>query len=222
MQEEEYALSGWWIAAILTGVVGVFTAPICWILKDGLLGAYPSHGLGALSHFFWCYLWGIWPVLTIALVMKATSSRVTRRVCLGLLCVCAGIFLTDTVYSKVYVGYKSWDTPFMAPAQITLWHQGQSSTYQWTQESVDNEPDKIWQAWEIAHNSTHCLRCFGAAEPFVAGCRLSSVTLLWSEKNVYIMSDRRSGTFTRPRNAEDKRLLDYLFRALSPAHTVTP
>ena len=32
MQEKEYALSWWWIAAILTGAVGVFTAPICWIL----------------------------------------------------------------------------------------------------------------------------------------------------------------------------------------------
>lgn len=201
----------------LTAFMGVISAPLCWLLKDGLLGAYPSYGLGALSHFFWCYLWGLWPTATILLVLRASKSRVTRRICLGLLSICIGLFLLPCVYSKAFIGHKSWDTPFSSDAYITLWHQGQACSCQWPADKLNHENDKLWFDWQYAHNSTHCWRSLrGGIKSPIAGCRLSSGLILWDDKHVAITTGR--GTFTRPRNSEDDRLLRFFFRELS----VTP
>ncbi|MBP3500250.1 MAG: hypothetical protein J6J97_09200 [Akkermansia sp.] len=144
------------IGAIGTAILGLMSAPICWILRDGLLGAYPSHGLGAVSHFFWSLLWGVWPVSTLVLLLIGCRSRKVRCICLGLLSVCILIFMMPLVYAKAYIDYM--DTPFQRNASITLWQQGIGRIYHWPADTDFREDDKIWQDWEIAHNSTHCWR----------------------------------------------------------------
>lgn len=212
--EEKYTVGCQPVLACLTGFMGIISAPFCWILKDGLLGAYPSYGVGALSHFFRCYLWGLWPVATIVLVLRSTQSRITRRICLGGLALCIGIFLIPCVYSKAFIGHKSWDSPFSSGAYITLWHQGQARTCQWPTEKISHEHDKLWYDWVHAHNSTHCWRSIsGGVKSPIAGCRLSSGLILWDDEHVAVTTKR--GTFTRPRNAEDDRLLRFFHHELA-------
>lgn len=182
-------------------------APFCWILKDGLLGAYPSHGLGALSHFWWSFLWGLWPTATLVLLIIGVRSRKTRSICLGLLGICLLIFMIPLIYAKAYISYS--DSPFTKGKETTLWHQGIGRIHYWASDMYDRESDKIWQDWEIAHNSTHCWRSSqGSIAVPTARCKLSHATITWGEKDVEITN--RAGTFTRPRNDEDTRLLDYL------------
>lgn len=199
------------IGAIVTATLGLLSAPICWILKDGLLGAYPSYGLGALSHFWWSFLWGAWPTVTLLLILKAAKTRKLRCICLGLLGVCILIFMMTLVYARAYIDYM--DSPFRCGASITLWQQGIGRIYHWPADTDFRESDKIWQDWEIAHNSTHCWRnrrgCIG---PPIAQCELYHATIRWDETQVEITN--RAGTFTRPRNEQDARLLNYILRTL--------
>lgn len=212
--EKKYAVGCLPVLACLTAFMGIISAPFCWILKDGLLGAYPSYGMGALSHFFRCYLWGIWPTATLVLVLCSTQSRITRRICIGLLVICIAIFMISGVYTKAYIGHKSWDEPFSAYSRITLWHQGQPRTYQWPADKWSRENDKLWFDWQYAHNSTHCWRSMhGSIKSPIAECRLSSGSILWDDEHVVITTKR--GFFIRPRNNEDDRLLRFFFRELS-------
>lgn len=196
------------IGAIATAISGLLSAPICWILKDGLLGAYPSYGLGAVSHFFWSLLWGLWPVATLVLLLIGSRSRMVRYICLGLLGICGLIFMIPLVYAKAYIDYM--DSPFRNGSSITLWQQGTGRIYHWSADTDAREDDKIWQDWEIAHNSTHCWRSRqGCVERPVAQCELHHATIRWDETSVEITT--RAGTFTRPRNEQDSLLLDYLY-----------
>lgn len=220
MEENEanYTVGCLPVLACLTALMGIISAPFCWLLKDGLLGAYPSYGVGALSHFFRCYLWGLWPTATLVLIIWVTRSRITRRICLGLLAICIGLFLLPCVYSKAFIGHKSWDTPFSSAACITLWHQGQSRTCQWPTEKMSCENDRLWYDWVYDHNSTHCWRSMrGRIQSPIAGCQLSSGLILWDAQQVEITTKR--GTFTRPRNAQDDRLLRFFFRELAASPT---
>lgn len=77
----------------------------------------------------------------------------------------------------------------------------------------DRESDRIWQDWEIAHNCTHCRHCSrGSIEHPLVRCELHYATITWDEKDVEITN--RAGSFCRPRNEQDTRLLDYLMRNL--------
>ncbi len=195
------------IGAIGTAILGLMSAPICWILKDGLLGAYPSHGLGAVSHFFWSLLWGLWPVSTLVLLLIGCHSRKVRCISLGLLGICILIFMMPLVYAKAYIDYM--DTPFQRGASITLWQQGIGRIYHWPADTDFREDDKIWQDWEITHNSTHCWRNRrGCIEHPIAQCELHYATIRWDEQQVEITN--RDGTFSRPRNELDARLLKHL------------
>lgn len=195
------------ICAIVTALLGLMSAPICWILKDGLLGAYPSYGLGAVSHFFWSLLWGLWPVSTLVLLLIGCRSRKVRCICLGLLSVCILIFMIPLVYAKAYIDYM--DSPFRRSASITLWQQGIGRVYHWPADTDDQEDDKTWQDWESAHNSTHCWRNRrGCIEHPIAQCELHYATIRWDEQQVEITN--QAGTFTRPRNELDARLLKHL------------
>ncbi len=199
------------IGAIVTALLGLLSAPICWILRDGLLGAYPSSGLGAVSHFFRSLLWGLWPVATLVLLLTGCRSRKLRCICLGLLGVCILIFMIPLVYASAYIDYM--DSPFQRSASITLWQQGIGRTYHWPADTDAQESDKIWQDWEIAHNSTHCWRNRrGCIDLPVAQCELYHATIRWDETQVEITN--RAGTFTRPRNEQDARLLNYILRTL--------
>lgn len=199
------------IGAIVTALLGLLSAPICWILKDGLLGAYPSHGLGAVSHFWWSFLWGAWPTVTLLLLLKAAKTRKLRCICLGLLGVCILIFMIPLVYARAYIDYM--DSPFRCSASITLWQQGIGRIYHWPADTDFREDDKIWQDWEIAHNSTHCWRNRrGCIDLPIAQCELYHATIRWDETQVEITN--RAGTFTRPRNEQDARLLHYILRTL--------
>ena len=195
------------LGAIGTAILGLMSAPICWILKDGLLGAYPSYGLGAVSHFFWSLLWGLWPVSTLVLLLIGSHSRKVRCICLGLLGICILIFMMPLVYAKAYIDYM--DSPFQRGASITLWQQGIGRIYHWPADTDAREDDKIWQDWEIAHNSTHCWRNRqGCVECPIAQCELYHATIRWDEQQVEITN--QAGTFSRPRNELDARLLKHL------------
>lgn len=199
------------IGAIVTALLGLLSAPICWILRDGLLGAYPSSGMGAVSHFFWSMMWGLWPVVTLVLLLTGCCSRKLRCICLGLLGVCILIFMMPLVYSRAYIDYM--DSPFQRGASITLWQQGIGRIYHWPADTDAQESDKIWQDWEIAHNSTHCWRNRrGCIDLPIAQCELYHATIRWDETQVEITN--RAGTFTRPRNEQDARLLHYILRTL--------
>lgn len=199
------------IGAIVTAIFGLLSAPICWILRDGLLGAYPSSGMGAVSHFFWSLLWGLWPVATLVLLLTSSRSRKLRCICLGLLGVCILIFMMPLVYARAYIDYM--DSPFRCSASITLWQQGIGRIYHWPADTDAREDDKIWQDWEIAHNSTHCWRNRrGCIDLPIAQCELYHATIRWDETQVEITT--RAGTFTRPRNEQDSLLLDYLYGKL--------
>lgn len=199
------------IGAIVTALLGLLSAPICWILRDGLLGAYPSSGMGAVSHFFRSMMWGLWPVATLVLLLTSSRSRKLRCICLGLLGVCILIFMMPLVYARAYIDYM--DSPFRCSASITLWQQGIGRIYHWPADTDAREDDKIWQDWEIAHNSTHCWRSRqGCVERPVAQCELYHAIIRWDETSVEITT--RAGTFTRPRNEQDSLLLDYLYGKL--------
>ena len=199
------------IGAIVTALLGLLSAPICWILKDGLLGAYPSSGMGAVSHFFRSMMWGLWPVATLVLLLTGCRSRKLRCICLGLLGVCILIFMIPLVYARAYIDYM--DSPFRCSASITLWQQGIGRIYHWPADTDAQESDKIWQDWEIAHNSTHCWRNRrGCIALPIAQCELYHATIRWDETQVEITN--RAGTFTRPRNEQDARLLNYILRTL--------
>lgn len=212
MKEKESTPGCCVTCAILTAFLGLVSAPFCWILRDGLLEAYPSYGLGALSHFWWSFLWGAWPTATLLLILKASQSRKVRGICLGLLGVCVSIFLIEPVYAKAYINYA--DTPFTKGKEIMLWQQGIGRIHHWPSDEYDRDSDKIWQDWEFAHNSTHCWRSSreSIAHPLVR-CELSHATITWGEKDVEITN--RAGTFTRPRNDEDERLLHHLKNELN-------
>lgn len=199
------------IGAIVTALLGLLSAPICWILKDGLLGAYPSSGMGAVSHFFQSMMWGLWPVATLVLLLTGCRSRKLRCICLGQLGVCILIFMVPLVYARAYIDYM--DSPFRCSASITLWQQGIGRIYHWPADTDAQESDKIWQDWEIAHNSTHCWRNRrGCIDLPIAQCELYHATIRWDETQVEITN--RAGTFTRPRNEQDARLLNYILRTL--------
>lgn len=199
------------IGAIVTALLGLLSAPICWLLRDGLLGAYPSSGLGAVSHFFWSLLWGLWPVSTLVLLLTGCRSRKLRCICLGLLGICILIFMIPLVYARAYIDYM--DSPFRCSASITLWQQGIGRIYHWPADTDAQESDKIWQDWEISHNSTHCWRNRrGCIDLPIAQCELYHATIRWDETQVEITN--RAGTFTRPRNEQDSLLLDYLYGKL--------
>lgn len=199
------------IGALVTALLGLLSAPICWILRDGLLGAYPSSGMGAVSHFFWSLLWGLWPVATLVLLLTSGRSRKLRCICLGLLGVCILIFMMPLIYARAYIDYM--DSPFRCSASITLWQQGIGRIYHWPADTDAREDDKIWQDWEIAHNSTHCWHSRqGCVERPIAQCELHHATIRWDETQVEITT--RAGTFTRPRNEQDSLLLDYLYGKL--------
>lgn len=194
-------------AAAFTAIGGILTAPFCWILKDGLLEAYPSHGLGALSHFFRCFLWGLWPTLTFALAAIAAKSRPLRIIFLVLLTVCLGIFLLPYIYAKTMI--PEWDSPFLINRQITLWQNGQEQIYTESDDIYCEAEEKLWDDWTYSHNSTHCLRILNSriSDP-IARCQLSHATIIWGEKQVEITTER--GTYTRAVNQQDNRLLRYL------------
>ena len=199
------------IGAIVTALLGLLSAPICWILKDGLLGAYPSSGMGAVSHFFRSMMWGLWPVATLVLLLTGCRSRKLRCICLGLLGVCILIFMIPLVYARAYIDYM--DSPFRCSASITLWQQGIGRIYHWPADTDAREDDKIWQNWEIAHNCTHCWRNRrGCIDLPIAQCELYHATIRWDETQVEITN--RTGTFIRPRNEQDSRLLNYILRTL--------
>lgn len=193
--------------ATLTAIGGILTAPFCWILRDGLLEAYPSYGVGAISHFFRCFHWGLWPTLTFALAAIAAESRLLRIIFLVLLTVCFGIFLLPYVYAKTMI--PEWDSPFLVNRQITLWHNGQAQIYTESGDTYCKEEDKLWDDWTYSHNSTHCLRIRNSriSAP-IAQCQLSRSTIVWGKKQVEITTER--GTYTRAGNQQDNRLLRYL------------
>lgn len=114
--------------ASISATLGLLLAPICWIIKDGLLGAYPSYGIGAISHFFWSFLWGLWPAATLLLMLKVVKSRATRFFCIALLALCVFIFLVPLKYSKAFIEY--WEEPFVSHNRTTLYDHNTPRTVQ--------------------------------------------------------------------------------------------
>ena len=197
------------ILAVICGIIAIITLPLCWILKDGLLGAYPSHGPGALSHLFYSLLWGVWPTAMCALLLSSAGTRRTRILAGSLLAVCLFFFLLPISYSRAHVPY--WDSPFHRGSMITFWQQGKARMYEWQDETNHKENDRIWTDWECAHNSLHCWRYSRVTRP-IAQCRLHKSTIRWDKENVDISTEH--GTFTRARIEQDTRLLEHLLRHL--------
>lgn len=205
--KEKYTVGCLPVLACLTAFMGIISAPFCWILKDGLLEAYPSYGVGALSHFFRCYLWGLWPALTFALAAIAVKTRPLRIIFLSLLAVCIGIFLIPYVYAKAII--PEWDSPFLHNRQIILWHRGKAQMYRISDDKYCKEEDKLWYDWTYSHNSTHCLRLLSSRVTApIAQCQLKHATIVWGEEQVDITTAQ--GTYSRAVNQQDDRLLRYL------------
>ena len=115
--------------------------------------------------------------------------------------------MVPLVYARAYIDYM--DSPFRCSASITLWQQGIGRIYHWPADTDFREDDKIWQDWEIAHNSTHCWRTRrGCIDLPIAQCELYHATIRWDEQQVEITN--QAGTFSRPRNELDARLLKHL------------
>ncbi len=200
------------ILAAICGVIALLSLPLCWVLKDGLLGAYPSHGPGAVSHLFYSLLWGIWPTAMFALLLSSATTRRVRIIHGSLLAVCIFFFLLPMGYARAYLDY--WDSPFYQGKQITFWQQDKVRIFEWPEETDFRQDEQIWTDWECAHNSLHCWRHSRVTRP-IAQCRLHKSTIRWDEENVDITTG--AGTFTRPRNEQDTRLLDYLLQHMPPS-----
>ena len=192
--------------ASITATLGLLLAPICWLLKDGLLGAYPSYGIGAISHFFWSLLWGLWPVATLLLMLKVVKTHASRFICIGLLALCVFIFLVPLKYSKAFIEY--WEEPFVSHNRTTLYDHNTPRTVQWPEyRDIPDSDRKLWQNWADTHNSTHCWRCSpGRITRPLLFIQLVQTTIIIGEEEVCITIP--SGTFTRPRNTQDTHLLN--------------
>ncbi len=194
------------ILAATTAGFGLLLAPLCWFMKDGLLGAYPSYGIGAVSHFFWSLLWGLWPVATLLLLLKVVQSRAARVLCIALLALCAFFFLVPLKYSKAFIEY--WEEPFVSHNRTTLYDNNTPLTVQWPEyRDIPDSDRKLWEAWQDAHNSTHCWRCSpGRITRPLLFIQLVQTTIIIGEEEVCVTIP--AGTFTRPRNTQDTLLLN--------------
>lgn len=192
--------------ASITATLGLILAPICWFMKDGLLGAYPSYGIGAISHFFWSLLWGLWPVATLLLMLKVVKTRASRFICIALLALCVFIFLVPVKYSKAFIEY--WEEPYVSHNRTTLYDHNTPRTVQWPEyRHIPDSDRKLWQEWVDTHNSTHCWRCSpGRITRPLLFIQLVQTTIIIGEEEVCITIP--AGTFTRPRNTQDTHLLN--------------
>lgn len=199
--------------AATTAGFGLLLAPICWFMKDGLLGAYPSYGIGAVSHFFWSLLWGLWPVATLLLLLKVVQTRRARALCVALLALCAFFFLVPLKYSKAPIEY--WEEPYAPHCRTTLYTHNTPRIVSWPEyRDVPQSDRKLWEAWQDAHNSTHCWRCSeGHITRPLLFIQLTQTSIVIGEEEVCITIP--AGTFTRPRNEQDARLLNRM-RELAP------
>lgn len=146
--------------AATTALFGLLLAPLCWCMKDGLLGAFPSYGIGAVSHFFWSLLGGIWPVATLLLLLKVVQTRMARATCIALLALCVFFFLVPMKYSKAFIEY--WEEPYAPHSRVTLYSHDTPHTISWPEvRDILKSDRRLWEDWQDAHNSTHCWRCSG-------------------------------------------------------------